>query len=179
MNIKKYLKILGFSTIFICVIFIFIFFYALYPIKYKKEIQLYSNNHMINPAIIASIICIESSFNKNAVSPKGAMGLMQLMPDTAKWICDKINVEYNKELLFDVSYNIKLGSYYFSYLTNKFNNLDTAIVAYNAGEGNVVSWLNNPQYSKDKKTLYKIPYKESENYLKRINLAKKVYELRI
>lgn len=179
MNIKKYLKILGLTTIFVCVIFIFIFFYLIYPLKHVSIIKQCANKYGLEPALLASIIRTESSFKKNVVSPKGAVGLMQLMPNTAEWLCDKTGEEYEYDKLFEEEYNINLGSYYLSYLIDKFESVDTAIVAYNAGEGNVVLWLKNASYSHNKKTLYNIPYKESKMYLKRVKTALSVYRARV
>lgn len=178
MNIKKYFKYLILVLIIYCVTFMFIFFYALYPLKFKKEILTYSNKHNISPQIIASIINTESSFNKNAISPKGAVGLMQLLPTTAKWLCEIQNIPYKYPDLFLPEININLGTYYIKYLINKFKNLNTAIVAYNAGEGTTSLWLENKNYSKDGKEINNIPYKETKNYLKKVTNAMKIYSIR-
>ena len=72
--------------------------------------------------------------------------------------------------------NIKIGTYYLSYLIEKFNDLKVAICAYNAGEGTVSSWLSNSNYSRDKKTLETVPYKETANYLEKVLRNLKVYQ---
>ena len=99
------------------------------------EIKNYTNN--IKPEIIASVINTESSFNENAVSFKGAIGLMQLLPSTAKWLCEKQNIEYSSSYLTNPNFNINVGTCYLKYLIDKFENINTAIVAYNAGEGRI------------------------------------------
>ena len=179
MNIKKYLKYLIVSVIVFCVVFIFIFFLALYPLKYKKAINFYAGLNNLSPSLVASIINTESSFNKNAKSSKGAIGLMQLLPSTAKWVAEQNNIEYLEEKLYNAEYNIQLGSIYLKYLINKFDCENTAIIAYNAGEGIVSAWLNNEKHSNDKKTLYNIPYKESENYLNKVKSSINIYKLRL
>lgn len=179
MNVKKYLKYVILTICILCVCFTFIFFFKLYPLKYVAEIKQYSIEKNLSPHLIASIINTESSFNKNAQSDKGAIGLMQLLPTTAKWICEINKIDYAEENLFEPSFNIKIGTIYLKYLINKFENQNTAIVAYNAGEGVVSSWLNNTNYSTDQKTLTTIPYSESNSYLQKVNRGIGVYKVRI
>lgn len=178
MNRKLYLKLVISVVLLVCISFLFIFFNFLYPLKYKSVIIKYSSLNSIEPYLVASIINEESSFNKNAVSSKGAVGLMQLMPTTAEWICERLNTIYNKDDLFIPELNIKYGTYYLNYLIKKFKNKDTALVAYNAGEGVVSKWLQDKTISLDGIILNVIPYKESENYLKRINNSFKLYKAR-
>ena len=116
------------------------------------------------------IINIESSFNPNAKSDKGAIGLMQITPKTGEYISKMLNVdEYD---LYNPKTNIEFGGYYLKYLINRFQNTETAVCAYNAGEGNVSIWLNNPEFSDDKITLKNIPFTETNEY---INKFKKTF----
>lgn len=178
MNVKKYYKGLIILAVFVCIMFTFIFFFNLYPLKYKNIIKTYADEYLVQPELIASIINTESNFNKKAISNKGAVGLMQLMPSTAKWIANLEGIEYKEEYLLNENFNIMVGVYYLDYLSKKFNNIDVAIIAYNAGEGNVLKWLENSSYSNDGKSLYKIPFKESENYLKKVKNSIGIYKLR-
>ena len=144
-------------------------FYAyFYPMKYSEEIVFYSKSFGIDAGLIASVGNVESNFNEKAVSNKGAIGIMQLVPTTAEWLAEKSGNVYSEEMLYDGEYNIKLGSFYLKYLLNIFNDEKTAICAYNAGQGNVANWLKNTQYSQDGKTLTKIPFKETRNYLSKV-----------
>ena len=156
----------------LCVIILSFFIGAFnayfYPMTYKEEIQLYSKNYEVSGALIASVANVESNFKEDAVSNKGAKGIMQLMPNTAKWIAGKIGENYSDELLTQGEYNIKLGSYYLSYLIKYFQDEKLGVCAYNAGQGNVSSWLKNQEYSKDGKTLIKIPFPETQNYLNKV-----------
>ena len=178
MNIKRYTKYLCVVICFV-VIFIFIFFFNAYPLKYKDQIKIYSKEANLKSALIASIINAESSFNTNAVSSKGAIGLMQIIPQTAKWVCEKNKIEYSYNKLFNAKYNIQIGCLYFSYLLNKFADEHTAICAYNAGEGTVANWLKNEEYSANGITLDKIPYIETKNYLSKVKVGINVYNLRL
>ncbi len=140
---------------------------VLYPKKYENIVISNSYRYNLDPAIVYSVIKIESGFNKDAQSEKGAKGLMQITDGTAKYIAKLLGVsEYN---LFDAKINIEFGCFYLRYLLNKFNNLETAIIAYNAGEGVVSLWLSKKEYSNNQTTLKTIPYKETREYIKKFN----------
>lgn len=178
-----------------CLIFVFavlacfgiIFAYnkVTYPLKFEEEIVEYSAAFGVDPALVASIINAESGFREDVVSKKGAVGLMQIMPKTGKWALERllgqsVEIEFlsNEKdgILFLPEENIKIGTYYLSYLIEKFKDLKVAICAYNAGEGTVSSWLSNSNYSKDKKTLETVPYKETANYLEKVLRNLEVYQ---
>ena len=144
-----------------------------YPVKFQEEIEKCCKDYDLDKMLVYSIINVESSFNTNAVSPKGAIGLMQILPSTAQFISVKLNVK-NYDLK-DPRTNIRFGCYYVRYLLNKYSQRDTAVCAYNAGEGKVNEWLKNANYSKDGKTLYHVPYKETREYLEKINKNYKRY----
>lgn len=136
-----------------------------HPLKFFEEVKLVSEDYGVDPLLIMSIIKVESSFNINAESEKNAIGLMQIKQETADYIKTLTGKVYD---LRNAKDNVNAGTYYLKYLINKFNVEETAIVAYNAGEGNVSRWLADNRYSLDGKTLYKVPFKETENYLKKI-----------
>ena len=91
---------------------------------------------------------------------------MQITDKTGAYIASLLSVEIYD--LFDAKTNVKFGCFYIKYLIERFNFIDTAVCAYNAGEGNVSLWLKNPQYSADKKTLSYIPFYETRQYLNKI-----------
>ncbi len=140
-----------------------------YPMKYIEEINEASYSCGVDSALIASIANVESGYNKDAVSNKGAIGVMQMMPSTAEWIAKKNNLSYSEKMLKDEKYNILLGGYYLSYLINYFGDYKLGVCAYNAGQGNVIKWLANSEYSNDGKTLNYIPFKETREYLNKVN----------
>lgn len=150
-----------------------------YPLKYKNLVNRYSQEHNIDQAMIFSIIRAESSFDPEAVSRAGAIGLMQLMPATALMLANQLDIQdFTTDMLYQPEINIRLGTLYYSQMLKKFENRETALAAYNAGEGNVASWLQNPEYSKDGKSLDHIPFKETSNYIKKINKNYKIYKIR-
>ena len=146
----------------------------IYPTYYKNQVIQSAKNYHLNANLIFAFIKVESDFDKKAVSDAGAVGLMQILPSTADYIAKKIKIdEYD---LFDEKINIEFGCYYLRYLIDKFELLDTAICAYNAGEGNVINWLKNKEYSQDGKVLKTIPFKETREYIKKIHKTFEKYE---
>lgn len=144
-------------------------FYAyFYPMKYKEEIVEFGTSYGVDAGLVASVANVESGFDELSKSNKGAIGVMQLMPSTAQWLAGKLGEDYSEELLFNGEYNIKLGTYYLSYLFSQFSDVETALCAYNAGQGNVKNWLKDKEYSLDGQTLTKIPFEETRNYLNKV-----------
>ena len=119
----------------------------------------------VSPAMVLAVISTESDFRADARSPVGAIGLMQLMPDTFAFLRDeKLKEALADDAVWDTAVNIRYGTYYLSYLFERFGTWETALAAYNAGEGRVVQWLNDPALS-DGTTLFTIPYEETEHYV--------------
>lgn len=156
---------------------------TLYPIRYKEYIANYSKQYDIDPFLVAAIIRVESKFNKDALSHKGAKGLMQIAPVTGKWAAGELGIiDYEESLLYNPEINIKIGCWYINRLKSQFdNNLELILAAYNGGSGNVAKWLNNNNYSEDGKSLKHIPFKETELYLKKVlksyDIYRKLYKI--
>lgn len=122
--------------------------------------------YSVSPALVLAVIRAESDFDPNASSSKGAAGLMQLMPSTYQYLRDTVFKEpLADDAILLPTVNIRYGTYYLSYLMQTFACLDTALAAYNAGEGRVFGWLNDKTLSKDGKTLDTIPFRETEKYV--------------
>ena len=100
-----------------------------------------------DPYFILSIIKVESSFNPAAVSPVGAIGLMQIMPQVGEYLADikGINLKNYRDL-FDIKTNIELGVFYFKFLHQKYRNIKMALLAYNMGPGNLNYFLKNKRW---------------------------------
>lgn len=176
-SIKHYSKYIVYVLAVLCLFFLILLNYKLYPLKYKDLICKYADINKTDSSLIASIICVESSYNEKAKSSKGAMGLMQIMPQTAQWICSKMGEGFSYDNLYNPEINIRIGTYYFGYLQKKFNNIDYAIIAYNAGEGTVSDWIKKEIVSSN--NFKNIPYKETLEYYNRVKNAKKIYSNRI
>ncbi len=151
-----------------------------YPVKYQNEIAKYADSYSLDRTMVASLINEESSFNPNAVSKVGAIGLMQITPSTARFVANKLgDKNYEDSQLFDPDTNIKYGCYYLKYLRDKFVDTKVVLTAYNAGETTVRLWLKDKQYSLDGVTLSKIPYNVTNNYTTKILSGMRHYTNRI
>ncbi len=157
-------------------LFVALFYYSLYPRNYDVVSTVKENceTFSLNENLVFSIIKCESGFDPAAVSDSGAVGLMQLMPETAAFIAEKVGLK-----AFDLTNpkdNLLLGCAYLRYLFDKFSTVNAVLAAYNAGEGRVVRWLADQNYSDDGKNLKAIPIKETAVYVKRVRFYSSVYK---
>lgn len=175
---KIFASILIFSTLFTVLLGGYFLLESItHPIKYQNEIIIASKKYNLDPILIASIINVESYYNPRAKSNKNAIGLMQIKLSTANYMNEldnRDNIDEND--LFSIETNIDYGCQYMRYLLDKFADPTTALAAYNAGETRVRSWLNGGVCSLDGKTLSYIPYKETRNYIEKINKNMKFYK---
>lgn len=154
----------------------------LYPMKYQEYVYKYSNLHGVDPYMVFAIIKAESNFDPKAVSRKNARGLMQITEKTGSWIAENLKMEdYSTQRLHDPETNIQMGCWYINWLMKYFNNdMDLVITAYNSGSGNVTEWLKDKKLSNSGSSLEKIPFKETDTYVKRVmknySMYKKLYE---
>lgn len=145
----------------------------IYPDKYSEYIEKYADEYEVDRNLVYAIIKQESNFNPEVNSSKGATGLMQLMKETAEEVA--IKVDCAKIDLKDPEINIKLGTKYLSDLIEKYGNERIAIVAYNAGSGNVDSWLEKGVIKKDGTDLENVPYKETNMYVRKVFKNYEIY----
>ena len=102
--------------------------------KLAKLIIEECDNYEIDPSLVLAIIQVESNFSLKAVSDKGAIGLMQVMPSTAEYLADKLGISISgKKELHDPFLNVRLGIYYLSLLEGRFDNIEDALFAYYYG----------------------------------------------
>ncbi len=147
-----------------------------YPIAYESLIAKYSNEYNVDPFLVASIINVESKYDKNAISKKDARGLMQIGPQTGSWAGEVLQIEdYSEDILFDPETNIRIGVWYLSLLEKEFDCRDLVLAAYNAGSGNVRKWMDNNECSLEDGNLKDIPFKETSDYLDRVKSTYKIY----
>lgn len=154
---------------------------SVYPLRYTEYVNQYSEKYQLEPALVYAVIRSESNFDMDAKSHSGALGLMQLMPDTFQWLQKKEGGSYSEEDLFRPEINIRYGCEYLSMMLKKYKVRRTAICAYNAGSGKVDNWLKDPAYSSDGVNLKSIPYKETRNYADEVENSyekyKKLYQM--
>lgn len=154
----------------------------MYPREYENLVKLYSQEYQVDENLIFAIIKAESNFNLKAISNKGAKGLMQLMEETAKEVATNIDTtvlqetESFKEKLLEADTNIKLGTKYVSILLEKYKHIAIAITAYNAGIGTVDNWIEKGIIKADGTNIENVPYKETNNYVRKILRDYKIYQ---
>lgn len=152
------------------------FWRFIYPLKYRELILSYSLEYELDPHLIAAIIFVESRFIPTARSFKGAMGLMQIMPETGKWIAEQQGyTDFDINELYNPDINIRFGCWYLSLLEQQFdtNNLIVTLAAYNAGRGNVSRWEQDLQG--ENISIDGLPFKETRDYIKQVLKAYKYY----
>ncbi len=146
-----------------------------YKLEYEDVILHQAEESNLDPALVVSVIFCESGYDKNAKSPVGARGLMQLMPATAQEVAGWLELAgYSESMLTDPEVNIRLGCRYLAYLIEEMGSVRAAVCAYNAGPGKTRSWIR--EYGEDKEggPLY-IPYPETEKYVKKVLSTCRVY----
>lgn len=163
----------------------------MYPIGYQSLIQKSAAQNQVDPLLVASVVRVESQFHQKDVSHAGAIGLMQLMPDTAQWIADEMtqqgtklvgdaSSQTNAKNLASPELNIQLGTWYIHYLIVQFHgNEVAAIAAYNGGPKRVNEWLSSGVWNGHLQNITDIPVGETRHFVDRVfynyDLYKRIY----
>lgn len=152
----------------------------IYTKEYTEQVEKYSKEYNVDTNLVYAVIKAESNFKPNAKSNKNAIGLMQLMEDTAKDLVKRVDLKIKEEeikgKLYDVDININLGTKYLSILLERYGNIEIAVTAYNAGIGTVDNWIEKGIIKSDGSNIEKIPYKETNNYVRKILRDYKIYD---
>ncbi|MDD6095605.1 MAG: lytic transglycosylase domain-containing protein [Clostridia bacterium] len=147
-----------------------------YPQEYSEYVTKYAYEYGIPEYVVYSVMKVESGFDSGAVSEAGAIGLMQMMPDTFNWLTSMRQENLDSALLYDPETNIKYGTYYLSYLYVRYGSWTEVYAAYNAGQGKIDEWLEYDSLTDQNGKLEKIPYKETANYVKKLEKANETYK---
>jgi len=156
-----------------------VFLKIFYPLEYSEYVYKYSEEFKLDPLLAFSIIKTESNFDEKAISISEAIGLMQILEKTAEEIAvNELEIEnFKKDDLYNPEINIKIGLKYFSKLLKEYNySYNLASAAYNAGTGNVKKWIEEGIISETGEDIEKIPFKETNNYIRKINRNYKIYK---
>jgi soluble lytic murein transglycosylase len=138
-----------------------------YPLKYEQVVRGHARNYRLDAALLAAVIYQESKFRADAKSSSGAIGLMQLRPDTARGIAIRTGGNrFRTQDLYNPEINVRYGSWYLRHLLDKYEDERTALAAYNAGQRNVDTWRAQ---GKD------IQFAETRAYVDRVEKLKKIY----
>lgn len=144
-----------------------------YPLKHREAIETAAGDYHIPPSVVAAVIFEESRFDPNAVSASGAIGLMQLIPQTAAWVSEQSGVSL--DTLEDPEVNVLLGTWYLDYLLRKYGDIRLALAAYNWGETNVDKWIKRVDPEIDAEVVGSIPVKETREYVQRVLNTRSTY----
>ena len=182
MKNKKILIILS-IIIFIIVFLIFAripILKIMYPRTYEEAVLVYSEEYNVDKKLILALIKAESNFDEDAISNRNAIGLMQLMEETAIDVANKNGIELDdeniQEELCDVYKNIEIGTAYIASLLKQYENTEVALAAYNAGIGTVDNWIEKGIINKDGTDIENIPYKETNYYVRKILRDYEIYQ---
>jgi len=138
-----------------------------YPLRYEQIVRGHAKNYQLDPALLAAVIYQESKFHADAKSSSGAIGLMQLQPDTARGIAIRTGgSRFQTSDLYNPEINIRYGSWYLRHLLDKYGDEKTALAAYNAGQRNVDEWRAEGKG---------IQFSETRAYVDRVEDLKDVY----
>lgn len=149
-----------------------------FPLHYQAQIEKLAQYHQISPAQIFAIIRKESIFQADIRSPAGALGLMQVMPKTAKETARKYQLPQTLSLT-NPEYNLQIGSQYLTEQLNRYPHFAHAAAAYNAGPGASSRWLKDYAHLPLDEWILHIPYTETRDYVKRVLEYQKIYEYRL
>jgi soluble lytic murein transglycosylase len=140
---------------------------ARYPLRYEAIVRGHARNYDLPPTLLAAVIYTESKFDASARSSAGAVGLMQLLPETARGIATRTGgTRFVVDDLLDPEINVRYGSWYLRHLIDRYDDIPTALAAYHAGQGNVDAW---------RRAGLGIQFPETRTYVERVLDAQRVY----
>ena len=138
-----------------------------YPLRYEEIVRAHARNYDLPATLLAAVIYTESKFDASARSQAGAVGLMQLLPETAKGIAVRTGGDgFVVDDLLDPEINVRYGSWYLRHLLDRYDDTETALAAYHAGQGNVDRW---------RRAGVGIQFPETRAYVERVLDAQEVY----
>jgi soluble lytic murein transglycosylase len=148
-----------------------------YPLRYKEVIARSSRRYNLDPYLLTALIYEESKFDSESRSKVGAVGLMQLMPETAQWVARKIGKNISEEELTNPETNIDIGSWYLKFLLDKYSDKRLALAAYNSGHVNVDKWLKSDPGRSVEEIVAAIPFKETKEFVYRVLKSERIYRI--
>jgi len=149
--------------------------HTFFPLPFEEGLRRTAARHGLDPMLVAALIRQESTFQPDAVSPVGAIGLMQVLPRTAKKLARRLKLRYSRAKLFDPEYNLQLGTLYLADLIREFGKPEAALAAFNAGEERVAAWRAERDYEEPAEFVESIPFTETREYVQIIMRNAEVY----
>lgn len=148
---------------------------AAYALPYEDLIRRWSARTSLDPMLVAGLIHQESAFQMDAVSVSNALGLMQLLPSTARRLARQSRLRYSESRLFDPAYNVRLGTTYLANLHKQFGSVEEVLAAYNAGEDRVTAWTAGQNYRETAEFVESIPFTQTRQYVEIISRNAAIY----
>lgn len=148
---------------------------AAYPLAFESSIRRWASLAGLDPMLVAGLVRQESAFDPQARSSANALGLMQLLPRTARKVARQARVKYSTAQLFDPDYNLHLGTIYLAGLLKDFGGIERALAAYNGGEDRVTSWTAGQLYREPAEFVDSIPFTETREYVEIITRNADIY----
>jgi soluble lytic murein transglycosylase len=150
---------------------------ALLPLPYEAALRREAAKNDFDPMFAAGLIRQESTFQADAVSPKNAIGLMQVLPKTGKLLARQLKVRYTKNKLFEPDFNIEVGMAYIASLVREMGGFEYAAAAYNAGEDRIAAWKGERNYEEVPELVESIPFTETREYVQVVLRNTELYRM--
>lgn len=150
---------------------------TLYPLPYEASLRREAVKNGFDPMLAAGLIRQESTFQADAVSPKDAVGLMQVLPKTGRLMARQLKVRYTKNKLFEPDFNLQVGMVYVSGLLRGVGAPEYALAAFNAGEDRIALWRSERNYDEIPELVESIPFTETRDYVQIVLRNAEVYRM--
>ncbi len=140
-----------------------------YPLRYEETIRAAAAEQGVEPTLVAAVIRTESRFDPEVKSSRGAYGLMQIQPETARFIAERGGITGDFR---GPKTNIRMGTWYLGYLQGRYNGDERLVLAaYNSGEGQVDDWISEEGFE----VAHDIPFTETRDYVENVLEARDIY----
>ena len=152
-----------------------------YPLAHRHFVFNNARTYDVDPWLVFAVMREESKFRSHTRSQAGATGLMQIMPDTGRWICGRKGIRWRDDMLLEPEINIRLACWFLNYLHGKFadpaTRMEWVLASYNAGLGNAERWLRRWQARGRPRPVHEhIPFRETSQYIQRVTASYEAYQ---
>jgi soluble lytic murein transglycosylase len=151
--------------------------HTIFPLPYEALVRQEAGRNGIDPMLVAGVMRQESTFQADAVSRAGAIGLMQVLPKTGHLLARRLKLRYSREKLNDPEYNLRLGTLYLADLLKQFGSPEAALAAFNAGEDRISTWQAERKYEEIPELVESIPFTETREYIQIVLRNAEVYRM--
>lgn len=150
---------------------------TIFPLPYESLVRQEAARYGIDAMLVAGLMRQESTFQADAVSHAGAIGLMQVLPKTGRLLARRLKLRYNQQKLFEPEYNLRLGTLYLSDLLRQFGSPEAALAAFNAGEDRISAWQGASKYEEIAELVESVPFTETREYIQIVLRNAEVYRM--